>query len=46
MQILQPHSLVHDATWKPFGRINIYIDRAKVEGSSSKIPVNLPNGRS
>ena len=38
MHILEPHSLyqmvwqAHDATWKPFGRNNIYIDSAKVEG--------------
>ena len=40
MQILQPHSLyqtvwqqVRDATRKPFGRNNIFIDRAKkIEG--------------
>ena len=51
MEVLQPHNLyqmvwqqVHDDTQKPFGRNNIYINRAKkIEGFLSKIPVNCPS---
>ena len=52
MKILQRHSLyqmvwqqIRDSIQKPFGRNSIYIDRAKrLKVSSSKIPVNYPNG--